>query len=362
VAGVGVSHMFIKPLALTKAIPVNDAIMVDFQSNEFDIVIMINGISQPVRSVSLPSEELSWEQKIKMIAGDLERTIKFYDTNNPEKPLNTSLPVYVSGEFLGKPQYQKMLEEASGRPIMSTVPDLKGLEHLEPGRYMINMAMGLRNAFAGRELTFPVANINLLPTPYQPKPVSLVKVLGIPACSAALSVVVPVIMMMQGTANNIEVLQNQLENTNQVVSQRTLQKQQLKKEISEFEKKVATFTQMAANLDGSLKSIKVSQENIDGDLFLTLSKLSPDIKLKSLKQTGGQLEISGSAPTTNDVHVYVKTVLTYARELDISKRFSQSLISSLSVVTPVQAGSGSTEEPAVTSKEIEFRLILSREK
>jgi type IV pilus assembly protein PilM len=64
IGGLEASRMSIKPLALTKAIPTNSAILVDLQPTEFDIAIMVDGVSQPVRSVSLPSEELSWEQKI----------------------------------------------------------------------------------------------------------------------------------------------------------------------------------------------------------------------------------------------------------------------------------------------------------
>ncbi len=81
--------MVIKPLALTKALTVNTAILIDVQPAEFDIVIVSDGIPQPIRTVTLPNEELSWEQKLDMITSDLDRTIKFFDTNNPEKPLHS---------------------------------------------------------------------------------------------------------------------------------------------------------------------------------------------------------------------------------------------------------------------------------
>ncbi len=359
IAGLTVSRMHIKPLALTKAIPVNNAILVDLQSTEFDIAIMIDGVSQPVRSVSLPNEELGWEQKMKMIIGDLDRTIKFYDTNNAEKPLDIKVPIYVSGELLGKPQYQKMLEEATGRATMAVVPAFKGLEHFNPGRYMVNITMVLETASSGRELTFPVANINMLPTPYQPKPISMTKVVGIPGAVAAISVAIPMVMMMQSTAANMNVMQAQLETATQIINQKTIQKQQLKKEISQLEKRAAASKLVVTNLKDSLNTITTRQEIINGDLLLSLSKLSPEIRLKSIKQSDRILEISGSAPTSSDVQVYVKTVLTYARDLDISTRFSESLISSLTVVTPV---TGSPDEPSNTPQEIEFTLVFSREK
>jgi type IV pilus assembly protein PilM len=361
IGGLEASRMSIKPLALTKAIPTNSAILVDLQPTEFDIAIMVDGVSQPVRSVSLPSEELSWEQKIKMIVSDLDRTIRFFATNNPEKPLDIKVPIYVSGELTGKPIYQKVLEEATGRSTMAIVPAFKGLEQFDPGRYMVNITMVLSSASAGRELTFPVANLNMLPIPYQPKPISMIKVAGIPASVAVTGIVIPMVMMMQSTSVNINVMQEQLQTANQIINQKSVQKLQIKKEITELEKKSAGAKIVVTNLNSSLNAITNGQEIINGDLLLSLSKLSATIELRSIRETANRLEISGFAPTDSDIQNYAKTILTYARDLDISKRFSQSLISSISIVTPVRSDKG-TDQQTEIPKQIEFNLVFTREK
>jgi len=360
-AGLTASRMSIKPLSLTKAIPVNNAILIDLQPTEFDIVIMVGGISQPVRSVSLPSEELNWEQKMNMVVNDLERTIQFYATNNPEKPLDVKVPIYVSGELLGKPQYQKMLEEASGRPTMEIAPTFKGMGQLDAGRYMVNITMALAAASIGREVTFPVANLNVLPVLYQPKPISLPKVVGIPGSVAVATIVVPVLMVMQSTAANVNVMQDQLDATNQMVNQRSVQKLQLSKEIGELEKKSAAAQLVVTNLSKSLNTLTRGQEIINGDLLLSLSRLSSTIELKSIRESAERLEISGVAIINGDIQIYVKTILTYARDLDISERFSESLISSLRVVTPA-VSDNATADPTETPQRIEFTLTFSREK
>ena len=51
--------MDIKPLALARLVKDNMAIIVDIQPYNFDIVIMADGIPQPVRTVSFPEEDLS---------------------------------------------------------------------------------------------------------------------------------------------------------------------------------------------------------------------------------------------------------------------------------------------------------------
>jgi len=356
-AGLEAARLSIKPLALTKAIPVNTAILVDLQPTEFDIVIMVDGVSQPVRTVPLPSEEITWEQKLRTIISDLDRTIKFYAGNNQDKPLDARVPVFISGDLLSRPHYQQIIEEATGRVVMPLTPAFRGMEHLDPSRYTANIAMAMTAPSAGREFTFPVANLNLLPQQYQPRPLSLVKVVGIPGGVAAACVVIPMIMMMQNTSANISVMQDQLNTANTIINQKTVQKQQLKKEISGLEAQVTAEKQKAARLNNSLTQIHNYQETINGDLLISLSKLNSDIELTSLRQTADRLDISGVAKTREDIQNFAETVIQYARELDISDRFSQSLISSISVVRPEPSEPDVIPEPV-----LQFVLTFSRGK
>jgi type IV pilus assembly protein PilM len=359
--GLEVSRMSIKPLTLTKAIPTNNAILIDLQPTEFDLAIMVQGISQPVRSVSLPSEELTYEQKLKMILSDLERTIKFYDTNNPEKHLDSKVPIYVSGELTGKPEYHQIIAEATEHPVLAILPAFKGLEQVDPGRYMVNITMVLSTPSAGREVTFPVANLNMLPAFYQPKPISMAKIVGIPGSAAMAALVIPTLMTMQSTSSNINNLKDQLNGVNQMVVQKTAQRVQINKDIKALEKTSAGAQLAVTNLSASLNAIISGQEIINGDLLLSLSKLSEGIDLKSINETSERLVINGVAATTSDIQDYVTTILTYARDLDISERFSESIVSSMRITTPA-ASDNVTAEPIDESGLIEFTLTFTREK
>ncbi len=80
---------------------------------------------------------------------------------------------------------------------------------------MVNIAMAMKASNASREAASPVANLNLLPAPYQPKPISLTKVIGIPGGIAVAGLVIPMVMMIQSTSSNIAAKQNELDMTNQ---------------------------------------------------------------------------------------------------------------------------------------------------
>jgi type IV pilus assembly protein PilM len=362
-AGLEASKVAIKPLVLTKALPVNTAILVDLQPTEYDIVILLNGIAQPIRTVRLPSEELDWDQKLKMIVSDLDRTIKFFNSNNPEKPLDLNVPLYIAGELMGKPQYQKVLADSCGHPTMALVPNMKGIEQLDPGRYLVNLSMMLKSTSAVQETTFPLANLNLLPEPYQPKPISMVKVIGIPGSVAVTSFMVPLLMTMQTTGDNIETLQNQLVMVNKIVAEKTVQQTALKKEISGLTTQSTTLKKNATALQTSLQTLRSQQDIVNGDILLTLAQLTGTINLTGIKETTTQLIISGNAATGADIQAYAAAITAYARSLDVSHRFNQSVVSSIAVVNTTSRTSpsdGLSVNPV--PHQIEFTLTFSREK
>jgi type IV pilus assembly protein PilM len=356
-AGLSASRLSLKPLALTKAIPVNSAILVDLQTNEFDIAIMVNGISHPVRTVALPGEDLNWDEKLKMILNDLDRTIKFYNTNNPEKPLDKKMPIYVSGELTGRPQYQQALEANCGHPVMTVVPAFKGLEQLDPGRYMVNVAMTLKAHPAERATTFQAADLNVLPAIYQPKPISMVKVVGVPGGIAAVCLAVPLLLMMNSISANIDVMKKQLEMVNEISMQKTAERQRLKKQIGELEQQLTAAQTAENNALASYAFIQSSQEIISGDLLLSLSEVNSAIELHSIRQTANKLVVSGFAPSQEDIRMYANAILTYARQLDVSQRFTESIVSSISV------GDNTVPEGALEPdlvRRIEFTLTFNR--
>ena len=113
-AGLKPSLMNLKPLLLARMVEEATAVIVDVQPTEFDIVIMADGIPQPVRSIPFADEALSWQEKLAVIRTELDRTITFYNSNNPEKPLTSSVPIFASGELTNEPELCQSLSDELG--------------------------------------------------------------------------------------------------------------------------------------------------------------------------------------------------------------------------------------------------------
>jgi hypothetical protein len=342
---------------MTKILPVNTAILVDMQSTEFDIVVMVDGVSQPIRTITLPNEEITNTKKLNLIAAELERTIKFYDTNNAEKPLPADLPIYVSGELLGKTDLQKILAEATGHPMKDLLPDYKGIEQLDPGRYLTNVAMVVDNPSSIRASTFDAADMNLLPAPYQIKPPSLLKLVGIPVGAALAGLAIYLVILMQSNTGKIAEMQASLDTTNQQINIKLKEQNSLKAEIADKEKSITELKKLYEGLNLAKSLLDTQHEIVNGDVELMLSKLSSNIKLNNIKLAGGNLTIVGIVPNQNDLYYYAQEMLRYARALDQSYRFSESTIIALEA-EPSVTGEISVEDQGVTG--IQFTLTFVR--
>lgn len=356
-AGLEVSRMAIKPLALTKLIPVNTAVLIDLQPGEFDILIMVDGVAQPIRTITLPNEELSVEQKFSMIVNDLDRTITFFNTNNQQNPLDPKVPIFVSGELIGKADLQDMLSRKTNRPVQTLFPPLKGFDQVDLENYSVNLALAVKTAPQGREAFFQLADINLLPVPYQPKPISLAKVIGIPGAIALIGLVIPMVMMMRNVSSQVDATQHQVDLVNQSINKQMTQRAGLTKKVSDLQNEANAVRSAAGQYQLVIDYLDTRHEWIKGDLRLLLYKAGPAITLNNITLSQGSLVLQGEAPNKNDVQQYAQAVLQYIRELDASKRFSKSIAYALTI----------NEAPATTldnitpEGKIVFNLAFTRE-
>ena len=346
-AGLRPYFMDLKPLALARVVGEETAVIVDVQPTEFDIVIMVDGVPHPVRTVPFPSRALSWQKKLPMIKDELDRTIKFYNDNNQEKPLASSVPIYVSGELADESELYQSLSEKVGHPVSplssplkSSEPEeagrsallrsapAKSAEELAPNRYLVNIGLALTELSLENEAGLSVVNLNALPTAEQPKPrstTSRTKFVAIPIVLVVVFLLVPLVMRVQDASADIASTRSQLDIANQVIKQRLLQQEELTASITELEAKLAETQETRNAFSRALTSLDKQGSSVNGDLRETTSALPGTVSLTSVRYAGDTLLISGNSSSETDV-------LAYARSLKTSGRFSEVIIASVNRV------------------------------
>ena len=319
-AGLKPYLMDIKPLALARVVKEATAIIVDVQATEFDIVIMTNGIPQPIRTIPFPTEALSQQDRLSKITEDLSRTIEFYNSNNPEQPLTSSVPIFVSGELAEEPELCNSLSAELGHPVLPLSTTLKCPKNLDPTGYMVNIGLALKELT--KEAGPLVVNINTLPAYLHAKPISLTRIAVIPTVAAVISLIVGGVMVIQSASANIASINDQLDMANHLLEQRQAKKDELKGNITELEQKIAGAEASCNSFTAVLDTMNNEGGVINGDLTVTTGSLLGEISLTQISHSREQLTIQGRAPNEEEI-------LAYARALDDSDRFSKVTIASI---------------------------------
>ena len=331
--------MDIKPLALARLVQEATAIVVDVQSREFDVVIMAGGVPQPIRSVSFPQEALSLPDKMSIVKDELKRTVQFYNSNNPENPIQSNVNIFVSGEADEPELYQSLTNELGYRVLPLSSP-LKCPKQLDPSHHLVNIGLTLKEL--SKEAGPLLANLNTLPVPYQPKPISLVKLVAPPATVAAIALIILVAMTIQEAAASIYSVSSQLDAANFIFEQRQAKKKDIAESIKVLEEELANKQAQQNVFINALDSIEKQGAVINGDLLATVNNLVSGIELSSIGHSGKELSINGRSPSEVEI-------LDYARNLDDSGRFSEVTVESIKRVEDVE----NTEEGIAGSTEVE---------
>ena len=315
-AGLTPYMMDIKPLALSRMVNEPTAIIVDVQPTEYDIVIIGDGLPQPIRTIPIPPEErLSWNGKLPMITDDLARTIEFYDSKNPESPLVPSVPIYVSGELADEPEICQSLSDRLGRSVMRLSLPVSYPLGSYPSRYTVNLGLAIKRFPAKSNSASLVAGMDILPPAYQPKSFSFTRVLAVTGAVIAVALIVSQITMIRINAAGINTMNDNLETITRLVEQKQLQQIEAAQALSREKLSQDAFTT-------ALQTLNNQRDEFNLGLEIVTSYLPIGVALSSIIHDSNELTIEVQSASED-------TVLQYARNLRANGTFSEATITNM---------------------------------
>jgi len=328
-AGIKPDLMDAKPLLLARLVKDRMAIIVDVQPAEFDIIIKSEGIPQPVRTISFPDQKISWQHKLSMIQDEINRTIDFYNTDNKQVPLAPIIPVFVSGELADAVRQCHILSQKLHRPVVPLTSPLENPDGLNPNRYMANMGLVLKKILPSNGSSLSISSLNILPTVYRPKPISLIRVTVVPSAIIAVSFLLLTMLLIHDASVDISEMRSQLNPTIQLLQQKLSQRQQLANSIAGFEQEINTIEALRGSIAAALTNLEIRSEKLNGDLAVTLNTMPETVSLTKISNTNTSLLLTGVATSEDEV-------LSYLSELNASERFSRIKITSMRKVSEQQ--------------------------
>jgi len=318
--------MDIKPLALARLSREANAIIVDVQPSEFDIIVLTNGIPQPIRTVPFPRETPSLKERLIIVKDELKRTVQFFNSTNTENKIQQGATLLVSGEIADETElYESLGQELSFKAVPLNSP-LKCLKQLDPSHHLVNVGLTLKELVKDSGPLLP--NFNTLPIPYQPKQVSMKRMMAIPATAVAIGLLVVLGMTVRDAAGNIESVRTELNTNKALLEKKTAQKKELTKNIAAMESKLAGLEASRKGYIAALNTITWAGVKMNDDLSTTVNNVVEDLDLSNLTINKNAISIMGTASSEQEVFAYV-------RKLTSTGRYEEITISSLVAVPDI---------------------------
>jgi type IV pilus assembly protein PilM len=312
-AGLQPEVMDVRPLALARVADERDALIINAQPFGFDIVAVIDGIPELLRSLPFPAEAASADEKIAEVKEELDRTIAFYNSSHKGSEITPKVAAFVSGE-LGA-----MLAETLEYRVKPLPQLLSYADSLNTSEYAANIGLALRQARV--DISPGRVNINVTPEIYLPKAFPIIQLVSWAFILVAVALVVMFgISTLQKYRQNLTLQAQVFSIQNQVDVRQGIQSstKSLQTQIDEAQKAGAVFTQ-------ALDSAKAQRATVNSGISKVTSLLPGIITLSSINYATGTLTVTGTAPDDT-------TVVDYVRALTNSGQFSQVMISDMSEI------------------------------
>jgi len=183
-AGIKPQLLELRTMALVRAVNKQQAIILNIELSSFDIVVVVNGIPEIMRTVAWHYEDLTLEDRAEHLAATLDITVDFYNLHHPDINLTPATPLFITGQMSGDLALGEKLQASMGYPVEPLAPPLECPAHLPVSQYAVNIGLALKGMAPPKPkegeqegeqevVSHPQLHIDLLPEAYRPwKPTS----------------------------------------------------------------------------------------------------------------------------------------------------------------------------------------------
>lgn len=346
-AGIHPAAAGLKSLALARAANRFNTVIVDFEPDWLDIIIVSNGLPVTLHTVAPRSSTADIEDNLAHLADELNRTIDFFNLTHKENAILADTPILLTGSLAMLPEVTDSILKYITNPVQSLVSSIKTAPDFPVSKYAANIGLLLKSNPKNRivPLKEQYININLDLLAGRKRalshPVTLRQILVPTALVLAVILVLPLLFLRNQAANSTSELQAQLDEANRSLRlNRMILDQAYKLETSI--KELTSGTQAIAN----------ERQQISGRgelatlLKVIFANLPPGTRTTSLVSDPKKIIVEGLAPDRD-------TVFSYAKILKNKGEFSEVRIALID-------DSGLTNNPPPGEPAVDFRLELAR--
>ena len=343
-AGVEPYIMDLAPLALCRTLDEPRAIIVSARLEHLNVIVMEDRLPQLIRRLSLPGEAASLSERLPAITEEVDRTIAFYNSSHKENPLNSTVPMFVSGDLAQAPESWQSLAGKLNCPVSILSAPVEYPESFDANDFIVNIGLALKELMPDREgANFSLVNFNVLPEVYLPKAVRLSTILAPVGAIIGIGLLIYMGFMVYNNMSYLSALRSQLEPIEASIAQQHEAIAVLQEDVGQVEVQIEPAKATASSFDTTFTSLGKRRELVDRNLSDIVSLLPASVDFIEVNHGDKSVTVSGIIPDEDGED----DIFRYAR--DLRGRFSSVIISS------IEAREGEEEEEI---EGFEFELLL----
>ena len=323
-AGLEPYIMDLAPLALCRIPNEPRAIIVNTRLEHLDIMVIADRLPQLIRRLSLPGEAQSLSEKLPAITEEFSRTVAFYNSSHLERPLDSTVPVFICGELAEAPETWQSLVGNLDYSVSLLPSPVESPDGFPVNEFMVNIGLALKELLPEKaEANFSIVNLNTQPEVYLPKAVRLPNIL----VPIGMVVGIGLLAYMGFLVYNEITYTGELRSELASIEDRVLLQRQailaVNGEIEQMELQIEPVEAATNTFNTTLTSLGEGREQVDGDLSEIVSLLPTSVNRYTVNHGGDSVTVSGMTSSDED------DIFKYARDLRSSGRFPIVLISSI---------------------------------
>ncbi|MBN1191937.1 MAG: pilus assembly protein PilM [Dehalococcoidales bacterium] len=143
------SAIDLKPLALVRASEMKDGIIVDFEPDCFNIIILSSSIPVTLHTFNPKNSQASLEDNIHYLSEELARTIDFYNITQKDRQISPDTPVLLTGELSASPAAERLFSQHCSYPVKIMTAGFRTPPDFPVSSFAGNIGLMLKKGPAG---------------------------------------------------------------------------------------------------------------------------------------------------------------------------------------------------------------------
>lgn len=300
-AGTRVTNVQPKAIALAAAVDAGLCVVVELEPGNITVIILRDGLVEVVRDASI-SPELKPSQIADILAGQVNRSVGYYNARYPEDPLPSDAPIYVAADGV---QDRAAIDLALGMlPYRrQALPNpFEADEAFLPDAYA--GALGVARMLAPRKSHGACAtsmDFEFLPPEYRPRPFPVRTVAGAAISGVLLAGLVPGYIAVRNVGDRADQLRSSTERLESQVRLRAIQA----RSASTIEARIANATRELDHLDASAAVVKGNRRGFSDTLGAIKAALPIGVALQQIDDDGLLVEVRAAAPRPDELFKFI---------------------------------------------------------